>query len=181
MVLLMSPDTIHMQKIAVSTWFEKDEIVAKFIYSALKSLSQIKRQEVPAGSPLLVLANKATTVLPLVKTFPGLMPLHSDVFIAGFLKTLDVGYTGQSAQTYAPNSFMHYYRLEMYLKQAKTVPMEYAVTVGGLKNLMIDTLKEVTGSTHVHQEFRKIIEQLEITPSLRLPLRPASGLASTRS
>lgn len=171
MVLLMSPDTIHMQKIAVSTWFEKDEIVAKFIYSALKSLSQIKRQEVPAGSP----------VLPLVKTFPGLMPLHSDVFIAGFLKTLDVGYTGQSAQTYAPNSFMHYYRLEMYLKQAKTVPMEYAVTVGGLKNLMIDTLKEVTGSTHVHQEFRKIIEQLEITPSLRLPLRPASGLASTRS
>jgi hypothetical protein len=91
------------------------------------------------------------------------------VFIAGFLKTLDVGYTGQSAQTYAPN-YYHYYRLEMYLKQAKTVPMEYAVTVGGLKNLMIDTLKEVTGSTHVHQEFRKIIEQTGDYPQSETPI-----------
>merc|ERR1719228_534132 len=53
MMLPMDPSPVHLQKLAVATWPEQDEVVAKFIYTSLKSLAHIKREEVPSHSRML--------------------------------------------------------------------------------------------------------------------------------
>merc|ERR1712200_118097 len=64
MMLPMDPSPVHLQKLAVATWLEQDEVVAKFIYPSLKSLAHIKREEVPSHSRMLNLVEKASAVLP---------------------------------------------------------------------------------------------------------------------
>merc|ERR550534_1736337 len=70
MMLPMDPSPVHLQKLAVATWLEQDEVVAKFIYTSLKSLAHIKREEVPSHSRMLNLVEKASAVLPLAKPYP---------------------------------------------------------------------------------------------------------------
>ena len=43
--LVMHPNTVHFQKAAASTWFEKDGVIARFIYSTLNCLNKIQRSQ----------------------------------------------------------------------------------------------------------------------------------------
>merc|ERR1719341_535134 len=107
-MLPMNPHMVHLQKLAVATWFEQDETVAKFIFTSLKSLAHIKITDVPAASRMVRLVEKAATVLPL----------------------------------------------------------EFAVQVGGVKNVVLETVRALsaTSANVVHADLLKIIRQLEITP-----------------
>ena len=49
-MLSMDPSPVHLQKLSVTTRLEQDEVVAKFIYTSLKSLAHIKREEGPLTS-----------------------------------------------------------------------------------------------------------------------------------
>merc|ERR1719228_1542031 len=165
-MLRMDPSAVHLQKIAVSTWFEKDDQVAKYVYSSLKSLSQIKRSQIPNDSKVFALALKAATVLPLAKPFPGIISSNFNTFFADILKELQIGYQGQAAMHNSPHSHALYFKLNMFLKQVKFAPIEFAAQVRGIKNIVIDALKSVTSDPKgkVHRELEKIIEQLEISP-----------------
>merc|ERR1719228_2095737 len=172
-MLGMDPSAVHLQKIAVSTWFEKDDQVAKYVYSSLKSLSQIKRSQIPNDSKVFALALKAATVLPLAKPFPGVISSNFNTFFADILKELQVGYQGQAAMINSPNSHTLYFKLNMFLKQVKYTPIEFAAQVHGIKNIVIEALKSVTSDSKgmVHRELEKIIEKLEISPRDESPVQ----------
>merc|ERR1719435_7092 len=62
-----------------------------------------------------------------------------------------------------------YHRTEYFLKQVHTAPLEFAVHVGGMKSLVRDFVKTVSGDStsyleNIHPEWKKLIEALDVTP-----------------
>ena len=169
MMLLMDPPMVHMQKLAVSTWFEEDAVVARFISSALRSLAELQTSALPPASPMAGLVQKASTVLPLAKTHPGVLSSSFDHFMADSLRSLGVGYEAQTATINSGTSHVFYQRITKFLKQVKTVPIEFAVHCvhgGGVHKAMantLDLLKDmVFGSKEdINIELQKMLEQLE--------------------
>merc|ERR1712001_289997 len=70
-LMKMQPSIVQFQELALSTWFEKDIEFHKFVYSTLKTLSEIEVNEQPSFNTVLyVNSKKARVVLPLVKPVP---------------------------------------------------------------------------------------------------------------
>merc|ERR1719153_1433708 len=141
MMLPMDPSPIHLQKLAVATWLEQDEVVAKFIYTSLKSLAHIKREEVPSHSTMLNLVEKASAVLPLAKPYPGIISSTFNYFIADMLTNLGIGYQAHTASINTEQSHVFYHKLERFFVNAADVPLEFAVQVGGLRNVILEALR----------------------------------------
>merc|ERR1719290_408156 len=140
MMLPMDPSPVHLQKLAVATWLEQDEGVAKFIYTSLKSLAHIKREEVPSHSRMLNLVDKASAVLPLAKPYPGIISSTFNYFVADMLTNLGIGYQAHTASINTEQSHVFYHKLERFFLNAADVPLEFAVQVGGLRNVVLEAL-----------------------------------------
>jgi len=176
MLMKMHPDTVLLQKIAVSTWFEKDAEMHKFIYSSLRTLAQINLESIPEGSKWKALTMKAQVVLPMAKPVAGIISSTFSSYISGVLRHLDVGYGMTTAMFTGPTSHHHlYHRIEYFLKQVHTVPMEFAVDIAGVRPFVRDLVKSVSQDTasfleKIHPEWRELIKTLEISPLEDTPL-----------
>merc|ERR1719167_2108228 len=83
-IMKLKPETVHLQKLAVSTWFEQDLEVARFIYGTFKELVNLDARSHPEGSYLKDLSKKAKVVLPLAKPIP--MILSVNQIYSGYLQ-----------------------------------------------------------------------------------------------
>merc|ERR1711887_397030 len=169
MLMKMQPDTIHLQKLAVSTWFEKDAEMQKFIYSSLKALAHLDLESHPEGSHWKGLTLKAQVVLPMAKPVPGIITSTFSSYISGVLSPLGVGYQMLTAMVTGSANQHLYHRTEYFLKQVHTAPLEFAVHVGGMKSLVRDFVKTVSGDStsyleNIHPEWKELIEALDVTP-----------------
>merc|ERR1719290_149834 len=54
----LQPTTSQLQKMAVSTWFEQDHEVARYVYSSLKSYAQLQPEDHPEESSLRKLSQQ---------------------------------------------------------------------------------------------------------------------------
>merc|ERR1711970_1224103 len=172
-LLKMNPSVVQMQKLAISTWFEQDEVVAKYIYSSLRSLSNLRREQIPQeDSKIFHLSLKATTVLPLAKKLPGIFSSNFNSFFADILGELQIGYQCQAAMSTTSNSFLVYHKMNVFLKQVKYTPYEFAAQVRGLKSIVVEGLKEIASESGLrgHRELEKIIEKLDISPREQSPV-----------
>merc|ERR1711887_5607 len=169
MLMKMQPDIIHLQKLAVSTWFEKDVEMHKFIYSSLKALAQLDLESHPEGSQWRDLTLKAQVVLPMAKPVPGIITSAFTSYISGVLRPLGVGYQMLTAMVTGSANQHLYHRTQYFLKQAYTAPMEFAVSVGGFKSLVKDFVKTISGGSasfleNIHPEWKELIESLDVYP-----------------
>merc|ERR1711887_38722 len=169
MLMKMQPDTIYLQKLAVSTWFEKDAEMQKFIYSSLKALAHLDLESHPEGSHWKGLTLKAQVVLPMAKPVPGIITSTFSSYISGVLSPLGVGYQMLTAMVTGSANNTLYHRTEYFLKQVHTAPLEFAVHVGGMKSLVRDFVKTVSGDStsyleNIHPEWKELIEALDVTP-----------------
>merc|ERR1711970_775048 len=169
MLMEMQPDTIHLQKLAVSTWFEKDAEMQKFIYSSLKALAHLDLESHPEGSQWKGLTLKAQVVLPMAKPVPGIITSTFSSYISGVLSPLGVGYQMLTSMVSGSAHNTLYHRTEYFLKQVHTAPLEFAVHVGGMKSLVRDFVKTVSGDStsyleNIHPEWKELIEALDVSP-----------------
>merc|ERR1719250_538097 len=169
MFMKLQPDTVHLQKLAVSTWFEKDAEMHKLIYSSLKSLAYLDLESYPEGSQSKTMTLKARVVLPMAKPVPGIITSSYSSFIAGVLRPLGVGYQMLTQMSSGSPNHHLYHRTEYFLKQVHTTPVEFAVNVGGLKPLVRDLVKTISGATtsyldNIHPEWKELIGALEVSP-----------------
>jgi len=174
MLLKMQPETVHLQKLAVSTWFEQDVEMHKFVYSSLKSLSQIDLENHPEGSKWKGLTIKAQTVLPLAKPIAGIISSTFNSFISGVLKNLDVGCQMVTSMVTGSASQFLYHKTEYFLKQVQTTPVEFAVEVGGVKALARDLMKYMSSDTasfldKINPEWKELVQNMEISPFADAP------------
>merc|ERR1719500_1468387 len=171
MMMPMNPHMVHMQKLAVATWFEQDEAVAKFIFTSLKSLAHIKITDVPAASRMTRLVEKAATVLPLAKPFPGILSSTFNHFYAEMLSNLGVGYLTHTAVSHTGHTHVFYHKLHRFFMHATDVPLEFAVQVGGGKNVVLETLRALSATSANWRSHHR----------LRRLSRPSSGAGLTIS
>merc|ERR1711970_848644 len=169
MLMKMQPDTIHLQKLAVSTWFEKDAEMQKFIYSSLKALAHLDLESHPEGSQWKGLTLKAQVVLPMAKPVPGIITSTFSSYISGVLSPLGVGYQMLTSMVSGSAHNTLYHRTEYFLKQVHTAPLEFAVHVGGMKSLVRDFVKTVSGDStsyleNIHPKWKELIESLDVYP-----------------
>ena len=128
-LMRMQPDTVHLQKLAVSTWFEKDVEMHKFIYSSLRALSQLALEDHPEGSAWQDLSIKAQVVLPLAKPIAGIISSTFFSYFTGMLKNLHVGSQMTNGMVTGSTSQMIYHKTEYFLKQVQTTPVEFSIDV----------------------------------------------------
>merc|ERR1719312_693496 len=169
MLMKMQPDTIHLQKLAVSTWFEKDAEMHKFIYSSLKALAHLDLESHPEGSQWKSLTLKAQVVLPMAKPVPGIITSTFSSYISGVLRPLGVGYQMLTSMILGSSHNLLYHRTEYFLNQVHTAPVEFAVNVGGLRSLVRNFVKSISGDStsylrNIHPEWKEHIETLDISP-----------------
>merc|ERR1712002_754966 len=136
------------------------------------NLSHMKRSHIPNDSRVFALTIKAATVLPLAKPVPGIISSNFNTFFADILKELQVAYQGHAAATVAPNSHALYFKLNMFLKQARYTPIEFAAQIRGVKTVLVEALKVLAADSKVkvHRELEKIIEKLDIAPIADAPI-----------
>merc|ERR1711872_728774 len=123
-----------------------------------------KREEVPSHSRMLNLVEKASAVLPLAKPYPGVISSTFNYFVADMLTNLGIGYQAHTASINTEQSHVFYHKLERFFVNAADVPLEFAVQVGGLRNVILEALRSLSVSSPVNAALVKIIRQLEITP-----------------
>ena len=102
-MLPMGPHTAHLQKLAVSTWFQQDEAVAKCILTSPDTLTHIKRTDMPPATRMAREVEKAVTTLPLSKPFPGTSST-SNHFFAEMRNNLGVGYLSHTAVSHTDHT-----------------------------------------------------------------------------
>jgi len=161
-IMKLKPETVHLQKLAVSTWFEQDLEVARFIYGTLKELVNLDARSHPEGSYLKDLSKKAKVVLPLAKPIP--MILSVNQIYSGYLQNLGIGATMLNSLMHGSDSAEFYHKTEYFLKQVQTTPVEFSVHMSGLKTIASQLMKSVSQNTEIHTQLRELIEKLEIAP-----------------
>merc|ERR1719403_666865 len=90
-IMKMKPTTSQLQKMAVSTWFEQDHEVAKYIYSSIKSYAQLQPQDQPEDSYQRQLSEQCQSVLKLAKPMSHISSVHK--VNSGYLPELQIGAT----------------------------------------------------------------------------------------
>jgi len=178
MLLKMQPEIVHLQRLAVATWFEKDVEMHKFIYYSLRSLSHIKLVNLPEGSHLKDLCMKAQTVLPLAKPVAGIISSTFATYVSGVISNLNVGYQMMSTLVPVATNQHFYHRMELFLKQVHTTPLEFAINIRGVSSLLGDLANSFSHETssyleQIHPEWKNIIQKLQISPSSDTPFEAA--------
>merc|ERR1712121_53511 len=172
MLLKMQPSLVHFQKLATSTWFEKDIEFQKFVYSTLKTLSEIELTEQPSlRTSLYHNSMKAKVVLPLVKPVPTVLSSTLNYFTAEWLKDLEVGYHVNAG--YSTTGVMkHVYgKLEYFLEQMQFTPIELCLHMEGTGKL-VEIIDRVFGTeieNRVHPEWRSMISNLNMRTTEEIP------------
>merc|ERR1712121_139843 len=171
-LLKMQPSLVHFQKLATSTWFEKDIEFQKFVYSTLKTLSEIELTELPRiRTTLYHNSLKARVVMPLVKPVPTVLSSTLNYFTAEWLKDLEVGYHVNAG--YSTTGVMkHVYgKLEYFLEQMEFTPIELCLHMEGAGKL-VEIINKVFGTeieNRIHPEWRSMISSLNIRPTEETP------------
>merc|ERR1719462_1020097 len=158
----MKPTTSQLQKMAVSTWFEQDHEVAKYIYSSIKSYAQLQPQDQPEDSYQRQLSEQCQSVLKLAKPMSHISSVHK--VNSGYLPELQIGATMVNSLLKGMTSTEVYHKTEYFLKQAQTVPMEFAGHVSGLNTVYKSILKALGKHQSSNQELKKILSELEVSP-----------------
>merc|ERR1711962_1371630 len=161
-IMKMKPTTSQLQKMAVSTWFEQDHEVAKYIYSSIKSYAQLQPQDQPEDSYQRQLSEQCQSVLKLAKPMSHLYSVHK--VNSGYLPELQIGATMVNSLLKGMTSTEVYHKTEYFLKQAQTVPMEFAGHVSGLNTVYKSILKALGKHQSSNQELKKILSELEVSP-----------------
>merc|ERR1712168_717901 len=161
-IMKMKPTTSQLQKMAVSTWFEQDHEVAKYIYSSIKSYAQLQPQDQPEDSYQRQLSEQCQSVLKLAKPMSHISSVHK--VNSGYLPELQIGATMVNSLLKGMTSTEVYHKTEYFLKQAQTVPMEFAGHVSGLNTVYKSILKSLGKHQSSNQELKKILSQLEVSP-----------------
>lgn len=177
-MLKMKPSMAYFQKLATSTWFEKDNEFHKFVYSTLKSLSEIENSEHPDyDQPLFSNSKKASTVLPLAKPLPGIISSTLNHFTADWLHELEVGYSAQGFMSTTSTMQQAYGRIDYFLEQLQFTPIEFCFNMHGTGE-MIDAVNRIFGSESskdkVHPEWRDIISSINLQPMENSPFSAGS-------
>jgi len=169
MMMKLQPSVLHLQKLAVSTWHEKDAEVHKFIFFSLRTLAHMKLEDHPEESYWRELTIKAQGVLPMAKPVAGIISSTFNTYLSDVLKNLHVG--SQFFTSFITEKTGHnlYHRTQHFLKQVQTVPLEFSVDIRGYKSLVQDLVKTVTGHEsnileNIHPEWSSIVESLEVAP-----------------
>merc|ERR1711973_93653 len=161
-IMKMKPTTSQLQKMAVSTWFEQDHEVAKYIYSSIKSYAQLQPQDQPEDSYQRQLSEQCQSVLKLAKPMSHISSVHK--VNSGCLPELQIGATMVNSLLKGMTSTEVYHKTEYFLKQAQTVPMEFAGHVSGLNTVYKSILKALGKHQSSNQELKKILSDLEVSP-----------------
>ena len=169
MMIIMKPSMVHFQRLAASTWFEEDTEFQKYVFSTLKSLSEIKMSQHPNPNTVLYdLSQIAKVVLPLAKPVPITISSTLNFFTAEWLRDLQVGYHVHGAYTFGNGNLNEVYgRLEYFLENLNFVPVEFAINLQGTGKL-IEKINQVFGTVsedplkNIHPEWRDIISSLDI-------------------
>jgi len=160
-IMKLRPETVHLQKLAVSTWFEQDHEVTRFIYGTFQELANLAQTSHPEGSYLKDLSMKARVVLPLAKPMP--MILSVNQIYSGYLQNLEIGAYMLNSLMYGTNSAEYYHKTEYFLKQAQSTPVELSVHMSGMKNIVQKLFTSVTKlESSLHPELKEIVDNLEI-------------------
>jgi len=171
-LMKMQPSIVQFQELALSTWFEKDIEFHKFVYSTLKTLSEIEVNEQPSFNTVLyVNSKKARVVLPLVKPVPTIISSTMNYFTAEWLKELEIGYHFNGAYTLTSSMKHVYGRLEFFLEQLEVTPIELAMHVEGAGKL-IEIVNRVFGvdiESTIHPEWRSIISKMNMKSTEEKP------------
>merc|ERR1711970_403030 len=171
-LMKMQPSIVQFQELALSTWFEKDIEFHKFVYSTLKTLSEIEVNEQPSFNTVLyVNSKKARVVLPLVKPVPTIISSTMNYFTAEWLKDLEIGYHFNGAYTLTSSMKHVYGRLEYFLEQLEVTPIELAMHVEGAGKL-IEIVNRVFGvdiESTIHPEWRSIISKMNMKSTEEKP------------
>merc|ERR1712001_803835 len=172
MLLRTQPSLVHFQKLATSTWFEKDIEFQKFVYSTLKSLSEIEVTEQPSFKTSLYHNSlKAKVVMPLVKPIPVVISSTLNTFTAEWLKDLEVGYHLNAGYTTTGVMKHVYGKLEYFLEQLEFTPIELCLHLQGTGKL-VQLVNKVFGTeieNTIHPEWRKMISTLNMKTSEETP------------
>merc|ERR1719391_1690758 len=157
----LKPTTSQLQKMAVSTWFEQDHEVSKYVYSSLKSYAHIQPQDQPEDSYQRQLSEQCQSVLKLAKPMSQYFSVHQ--VNSGYLPELQIGATVVNSILKGVSGTELYHKTEYYLKEAQTVPMEFAGHVSGLNIVYKTILKSLGQQQGINQEMKKILSQLEVS------------------
>ena len=174
LMLTMEPSMVHFQKLATSTWFEKDNEFHKFVYSTLKSLSNIEVTEMPEYRILYSMANKARVVYHLAKPVPGVISSTLNYYVAEWLKELQVGYKAHGFYSTAGSIKNIYGKLEYFLEEIKFSPIEFCFTLRGTSQLL-QKINKIFKSENdspldkIHPEWRDIISTINLKPLEETP------------
>merc|ERR1711970_1588829 len=171
MLLRTQPSLVHFQKLATSTWFEKDIEFQKFVYSTLKTMSEIEMTEQPSyKTPLYYNSMKAKVVMPLVKPVPSVLSSTLNYFTAEWLKDLEVGYHMSTGYTTTGKMKHLYGKLEYFLEQLEFTPIELCLHMEGTGKL-VEIINQVFGTEieRIHPEWRSIVSNLNIKPTEETP------------
>jgi len=162
MIMELKPEVVHLQKLAVSTWFEQDHEVARYIYGTFREQANLDQASHPEGSYLKDLSQKAKVVLPLAKPIP--MILSVNQIYSGYLQNLEIGAYMLNSLMYGTNSVEFYHKTEYFLKKAQNTPVELSVHMSGMKNIFQKLFTTVTKSeSSLHPQLKEIIENLDIS------------------
>jgi len=161
-VMNMQPTTVQLQKMAVSTWFEQDFEVAKYIYSSLKSYAQLSADSHPQYSEFQQLSQQCQSVMQLAKPLYHVFSVNQ--VSSGYLPELQIGATMINTLMKGMTSTEFYHKTEYYLKQVQTVPMEFAGHVSGLNTIMKSMIKAIKPSQSQSHLLREILNRLEYSP-----------------
>jgi hypothetical protein len=172
--MTMKPTTVQLQKMAVSTWFEKDFEVAKYIYSSLKSYAQLSADSHPTDSKFLQLSQKCQTVLQLAKPLYHIFSVNK--VSSGYLPELQIGATMINTLMKGMTSTEVYHKTEYYLKQVQTVPMEFAGHISGLNTIVKSMMKAIQPSQGGNSLLRDILNKLEVSPRSDAPFEAGAWL-----
>ena len=167
MMMTMDPSTYYFQKLATSTWFEKDNEFHKFVFSTLKSLSEIETDAHPTAGTLKTMSEQAKIVLPLAKPLPGFISSSLNYFTAQWMKKLQVGYQLHTSLTALSSMKGLYARLEYFMEQLQFTPIEFCFMTEGTSSLYDNIKKHFTdddssSESKVHPKWREVISLLNL-------------------
>ena len=136
--------------------------MAKYIYSSLRSYAQLQHQDHPEDSYMRQLSQQCQTVLKLAKPMYHVFSVNQ--VDSGYLQELQIGATMVNSILKGMSSTEVYHKTEYYLKQAQTVPMEFAAHWSGLNTVTKSILKSLGKYHSSNQELKKILSELEVSP-----------------
>ena len=173
MILRMNPSMAYMQKLATSTWFEKDTEFHKFVFSTIRNLKEIKIESLPNYGTLYDLSNKARIVYHLAKPLPSVISSTLNYFTAEWLKELQVGYEFHGAYTTLEDNYSFYGKIDYVLEQLKFAPIEFCVGMKGSGKL-VEIFKRIFTQEqgtldNIHPEWRNIISAINLKSAKDTP------------